>query len=264
MRYINLRYLLTYWVLILVLVLVLLVLDTSWLKLGFNLEFVHVIYPWAKPCQNNQANNGLNNERLMVQNSLSGMDRAGIIWFVSYLCSKADCKCFFSSHSVWSAHRLLEWLITAKWISYAMYYCMYTGVYAALLHGYSHPSPANSLFAANTSVSHVRLDSPWYAAPVTGRPACRVEFAVSSDVQPSSASPRPLELRLRSDTSETETTVWSSPTDWNHTVPRSVHSLCVRCLYNSQMEIKVIMSCSHNVVEKPSGKVDIQQVQSTV
>lgn len=97
---------------------------------------------------------------------------------------------------------------------------MCAGVYAALLHGFSQRSPANTLSANNTSVSQVRLDSPWFAAPVAGRSSCRVEFAVSADV--TSSSPTlfpPLELRLHSDSSET--TVWSSATDWNPS-PRSV------------------------------------------
>ena len=86
-------------------------------------------------------------------------------------------------------------------------------MYAVLLHGFRRRS------AVNSSVSRVRLDSPWFAAPVVGQSSCRVEFAVSSDVTSSSSSFLPLELTLYSDRSET--LVWSSTTDWN-TSPRSV------------------------------------------
>jgi len=94
-------------------------------------------------------------------------------------------------------------------------------VYAALLHGYSHLLSASSRSAADVSVSGVRLDSPWFAAPVSGQSSCRVQFAVSSDVQLSSTRPPPLELRLRRDADVNEIVVWTAPTNWNPT-PRFV------------------------------------------
>jgi len=73
-----------------------------------------------------------------------------------------------------------------------------TGVYAALLHGrWSHLLSAS---AANLSATSVRLDSPWFAAPaITGQSSCRVQFAVSSNVQLLTSSPPALELRLHRD-----------------------------------------------------------------
>jgi len=61
---------------------------------------------------------------------------------------------------------------------------VYIGVYAALLHGFSHLlSVVSSAPDVAASASSARLDSPWYAAP-RGQSSCRVQFAVSSSVRP--------------------------------------------------------------------------------
>jgi len=61
---------------------------------------------------------------------------------------------------------------------------VYIGVYAALLHGFSHlPSVVSSAPDVAASASRVQLDSPWFAAP-RGQSSCRVQFAVSSSVRP--------------------------------------------------------------------------------
>ena len=104
---------------------------------------------------------------------------------------------------------------------------VYIGVYAALLHGFSHlPSVVSSAPDVAASASRVQLDSPWFAAP-RGQSSCRVQFAVSSSVRPPSSSPPPLQLRLRSDTADAdEVVIWTWPANWSPT-PRFALALLV-------------------------------------